>query len=241
MHRLIAAAQGLARSGPLIQQVFCALCVACTLFMIYAPLWQGSKHQYLRSVPSSIASDEGMRISYACVLAGAASLVLDYMLDLANVVMGSTSKGSKERLVTGVIVLFVVFWPSLHLFSVSHPLAIVQLLHDSIMQKYVGTVLIVYFLQNLEKEHRWPWYCVIGIVGNLSLGVILHMTRVHMHLGVRYFVAACCLEGLSSQAFEIGRNYQCADMLQYLNELLQIFVCMFMLLCFLALVRILLL
>jgi signal transduction histidine kinase/ActR/RegA family two-component response regulator len=88
------------------------------------------------------------------------------------------------------------------------------LLTDGLMQRYVGMILIVDFLQTLESENRWSPYLVIGIIGSLSVAIVLFYLRVHFQLSFSYFLVAYALEILStvaviyrgSQAFRSSEN-----------------------------------
>jgi hypothetical protein len=179
---------GILTTSSRVQLMVCSVCVTVTVLMIYSHLLLVDEIHNLTFPTVVLSADEGVRISFACVLAGAASLVLDYVLDLASVLAGK-SKGTPDRLFSRVMVLFVVFWPSLRVFLTSGHLDNANLLTDGLMQRYVGMILIVDFLQTLESENRWSSYLVIGIIGSLSVAIVLFYLRVHFRLSFSYFLA----------------------------------------------------
>jgi signal transduction histidine kinase len=173
----------------------CIACVICTTLMIYAPMFLKGKELIPEGAPD-YTNDAGVRMSFACIMAGAASMVLDFILDLTSVVSG-TAKGSSGRLLSQVLLLFVLFWPSLHLFCSSR-LSVAAFVYDALLQRYIGLVLIAFFLKNLDKEQRWSWYFFAGIVGSLSAGIILFVMLMHFGLSANGFIAGKIFEVVSA-------------------------------------------
>jgi hypothetical protein len=75
----------------LAQSTVLVLFVIATLIVIYSPLWRSNARAhnkfFLDASSLTVSQDSAVRTSYACILAGAASLVLDYVLDIANMIM----------------------------------------------------------------------------------------------------------------------------------------------------------
>jgi hypothetical protein len=63
-----------------VQLMVCSVCVTVTVLTIYSHLLLVDEIHNLTFSTVVLSADEGVRISFACVLAGAASLVLDYVL-----------------------------------------------------------------------------------------------------------------------------------------------------------------
>jgi signal transduction histidine kinase/CheY-like chemotaxis protein len=210
----------------LAQSTVLVLCVIATLIIIYSPLWRSNARAdnkfFIDATSVTVSQDSAVRTSYACILAGAASLVLDYVLDIANMIMTAGqannnhnhSKGgvgtnyNAGRLGSRIAALFIILWPSLHLFCSPHSLSVLELLTDTIMQRYMGLVLIIFFLQGLEKDNPWSWWLLLAAIGSLSVGVILFVVQAYVDSRSHGFIICQFLfEGFSAIAV-IWRSIQ---------------------------------
>jgi signal transduction histidine kinase/CheY-like chemotaxis protein len=176
--------------GKFDQQVkgMCLACALCTIFVIYLPMWvSGTPGIAIIGAPN-FAKDDALRMSYVSIMAGASSMVLDFILDVSSIIAGTT-KRSSGRLASRVLLLFVLYWPSLHLFFWPQ-IGIASFVYDALLQRYVCLTLITVFLQSLDKDYRWSWYIVAGIIGCASTGSVLFTMHIHYGLSEGGFLAS---------------------------------------------------
>jgi signal transduction histidine kinase len=169
--------------------------VVLTLITIYYPLWSlkpSTQDNIIGLFDDDVSAADDVRTSFVCVIAGAASLVLDIVMEFGSMLTGS-SEATIPKIGARIMAVFIILWPSFHVLWSPRSLSIPIMLSDGLMQLYAGLVLVLYSLLERDKKTKWSWKVQFTAMFSVSFAIwifivqLSHGTHSAGWITVQYF------------------------------------------------------
>jgi signal transduction histidine kinase/CheY-like chemotaxis protein len=152
-----------------------------TVILIYFPFYFGSTAELQsrdRKLPAVDSRAVDVLISYGCVVASTASILVDWFMQAVIMFCGQGEK-NYPRLLIRLTALFYIMWPPLHALASPYGLTSLQLIADNMFQKYCGMITTIYLIQVTDSQNKWCKQFVLSLVAAISLGVVMTMMLAH--------------------------------------------------------------
>jgi signal transduction histidine kinase/ActR/RegA family two-component response regulator len=137
---------------------------AVIMVLLYSPLYLDYKGNWWVEVQSQLFLSTEVTISYACVVAAAVPMAIDWVLDCYNYYFRGVKELSSVHLTTRMLALGVLVWPACHMLRFPNGIEIKYLVVDYMAQKYFIMVLLLSLLNEIETRKGFRRLNIAAVV-----------------------------------------------------------------------------
>jgi signal transduction histidine kinase/ActR/RegA family two-component response regulator len=120
------------------------------VLLVYTPLVFDYGGDWWKGLENVVMHDNTVIISYACVVAVAVPMTIDWALDIYSYYWRDLKELSSVHLTLRLLALAALIWPSIHVLYCEHGIELKYIICDYVAQKYFSMVLLLRLLDDLD-------------------------------------------------------------------------------------------